>query len=80
MRAKRARLGASDHPFDERRAVMRLRLANKLKERDAYLAAHAVYTVGCVVFSSKPAKSQTLMITEGADGQKLRASTSVFAG
>ena len=44
MRAKRARLGASDHPLDERRAVMRLRLANKLKERDAYLAAYAVYT------------------------------------
>ena len=44
MRAKRARLGASDHPFDERRAVMRLRLANKLKARDAYLAAYAVYT------------------------------------
>ena len=44
MRAKRARLGASDHPLDERRAVMRLRLANKLKERDAYLAAYAVNT------------------------------------
>ena len=44
VRAKRARLGASDHPLDERRAVMRLRLANKLKERDAYLAAYAVYT------------------------------------
>ena len=44
MRAKRARLGASDHPLDERRAVMRLRLANKLKARDAYLAAYAVYT------------------------------------
>ena len=44
MRAKRARLGASDHPLDERRAVMRLRLANRLKARDAYLAAYAVYT------------------------------------
>ena len=44
MRAKRARLGASDHPLDERRAVMRLRLANRLKARDAYLAAYAVNT------------------------------------
>ena len=44
VRAKRARLGASDHPFDERRAVMRLRLANKLKARDAYLAAYAAST------------------------------------
>ena len=44
MRAKRARLGASDHPFDERRAVMRMRLANKLKARDAYLAAYAAST------------------------------------
>ena len=44
VRAKRARLGASDHPFDERRAVMRLRLANKLKARDVYLAAYAAST------------------------------------
>ena len=44
VRAKRARLGASDHPFDERRAVMRMRLANKLKARDAYLAAYAAST------------------------------------
>ena len=42
-------------------------------------AAHAVYTVGVVVFSSKPAKSQTLMITEGGDG-KLRSKTAMFAG
>ena len=44
VRAKRARVGASDHPLDERRAVMRLRHANKLKARDAYLAAYAAGT------------------------------------
>lgn len=42
-------------------------------------AAHAVYTVGVVVFSSKPAKSQALMLTEGGDG-KMRSKTAMFAG
>mgnify|MGYP006148718455 CR=1 FL=1 len=41
-------------------------------------AAHAVFTVGVVVFSSKPAKPQALMITEGGDG-KLRSSSAVFS-
>ena len=43
-------------------------------------AAHAVYTVGCVVFSSKPAKATKLMLTEGQGEGQLRSSTAMFAG
>lgn len=43
-------------------------------------AAHAVYTVGCVVFSSKPAKASKLMLTEGQGEGQLRSKTAVFAG
>jgi hypothetical protein len=43
-------------------------------------AAHAVYTVGCVVFSSKPAKATKLMLTEGQGDGQLRSKTAMFAG
>jgi len=42
-------------------------------------AAHAVYTVGVVVFSSKPAKAQVQLLTDGGEGQR-RSSSSMFAG
>ena len=42
-------------------------------------ADYAVFTVGAIVFSSKPAKAQTLLLTDN-EGGHARARTSVFAG
>ena len=41
-------------------------------------SAHAVYTVGCIVFSSKPAKAQQKFITDET-GRVLKKTT-VFSG
>jgi len=46
-------------------------------------ADYAVYTVGCIVFSSKPAKAPTLMLTNEESGpgmQRRRSSTTMFVG
>ena len=41
---------------------------------------YTVFTVGCIVFSSKPAKAPRLLLTQSLDDKKVKRLSSVFVG